>query len=98
MGHNLDDAAQFGLDPCREVEALVAAIGPDQLEPGKDPFEGSQQQFAALLVLDVGFMHELVQDQAVGIDEDVALAALDLLAAVIAAPPPFGWSSPIDCR
>jgi hypothetical protein len=34
-------------------------------------------------------MHEQVQDQASGIDQQVALAPLDLLATIIAALPPF---------
>lgn len=89
VGHNLDLAAQLGLDPVGEAAALVAAIRPDQLEPWEDPAQGSQQQFAALLVLDVGLMHQHLQDQAGGVDQQVALAPLDLLAAIIAAPPPF---------
>ena len=89
MGHNLDGPAQFGLDPLGKAAALVATMRPDQVEPGKDPAQRSQQHFAALLVLDVGFMHQHLQDQASGLDQDVTLAPLDLLAAVVAAPPPF---------
>jgi hypothetical protein len=87
--HNLDLAAQFGLHPLGKAATLVATIRPDQLQAGKDPAQRRQQQFASLLVLDVGFMHELVQDQSVGIYQDVAFASLDLLAAVVAAGPPF---------
>jgi hypothetical protein len=43
--------------------------------------------FATMVVLKTGLVHELVQDQTVGIHQDMALAAFDLLASVIAAPP-----------
>jgi hypothetical protein len=39
--------------------------------------------------LDIGGMHNEGQDQAHGVYDDVPLAALDLLAGVVAAGPPF---------
>ena len=49
-----------------------------------------EQQDAAIAILDVGGMHDGVQQQAEGIYENVALFALDLLARIIAMPgPPF---------
>jgi hypothetical protein len=89
MFHNLDVPSQLRLDPLAEAFLLIAAIRPDQLETGKDPFERRKHEPAATVVLDVGFLHEHVQDQAGGIDQQVALAPLDLLAAIIAALPPF---------
>ena len=89
MFHNLDVPSQLRLDPLAEAFLLVAAIRPDQLETPKDPFEWRKQVFAAAVVLDVGFMDEHVQDQPSGIDQQVALAAFDLFAPIVAASPPF---------
>ena len=86
---DLDVPAQLRLDPLAEAFLLVAAIGPDQLEPWKDLFERREPEPAAAVILDVGFMNQHVQDQSHGIDQQVALAPLDLLAAIIAARPPF---------
>jgi hypothetical protein len=41
------------------------------------------------MVLDIGLMHQHVQDHARGIYEDMPLAPLHFLAAVIPAGPPF---------
>src|SRR5207249_9062221 len=68
---------------------VVSAISPDQFEPRETPLERSEQVFAPVMVLNTGLMYQLVQDQAVGIYQDMALAAFDLLAAIVAAPPPF---------
>ena len=89
MFHNLDVPSQLRLDPLAEAFLLVCAIRPDQLETRKDPFERCKQALAAAVVLDVGFMHEYMQDQPIGIDQQVALAPLDLLAAIVTASPPF---------
>jgi hypothetical protein len=71
------------------VALLVGAIHPDELEPWEAALEGDEQEFAALLVLNIGFMHQHVHQQAVGIDQDVPLAPFHFFAAVVAAPPPF---------
>jgi len=89
MVHNLDVPSQLRLDPLAEAFLLVAAIRPDQLQTRKDPFERRKQVFAAAVVLDVGFMDERMQDQPSGIDQQVALAAFDLFAPIVAASPPF---------
>ena len=47
------------------------------------------EEFATLLILDVGLMDHDFQDHAHRVDEDMPLAPLDFLAAVIAASPPF---------
>ena len=79
MVHNLDVPSQLRLDPLAEAFLLVAAIGPDQLEPWKGLFERREPEPAAAVILDVGFMNQHVQDQSHGIDQPVALAPLDLL-------------------
>jgi hypothetical protein len=89
MFDNLDLPAQRGLDPLDKAAFVVSAIGPDQLETWKALSERREQVFATIVVLKTGLVHELVHDQTVGIHQDMALAAFDLLASVIAAPPPF---------
>jgi hypothetical protein len=41
------------------------------------------------MILDIGLVHQQVQQEAVGINQQMALAAFDALASVIAATPPF---------
>jgi hypothetical protein len=41
------------------------------------------------MILDVGFMHQHMQDHPIGIDEQVPLAPFDLFAAIVATKPPF---------
>jgi len=89
MCDDLDLPADRRLDPLAEAFLVVAAISPDQLEPREAPLERRKQELAAAVVLDVGFMDEHVQDQPVGINQQVAFATLDLLAPIVAASPPF---------
>ncbi len=89
MVHDLDLPPQLGLDPLAEAFLLVSAIGPDQLEPSKAVLERREQELAPVSVLNGGFLHQHVQDQPSGIDQQMALTPLDLLAAVVAAAPPF---------
>ena len=86
---NLDLPAQRRLDPLDKTTFVVGAIGPDQLETRKALSEGPEQVFATIMVLKTGLMHEQMHDQPIGVDEQVPLAAFDLLAAVVAARPPF---------
>ncbi len=89
MFHNLDFPSERRLDPLVKALLLVCTIGPDQLKTRKDPFERCKQVFAAAVVLDVGFMDKQVQNQPIGIDEQVPLASFDLFAPIVAAKPPF---------
>jgi len=62
--------------------SLIAAVGKDDLDEWKQA-TGSAQQFAgAVAVLHVGRMDRDVQEQTERVDEDVPLAARDLLARV----------------
>ncbi len=77
-----------------QLRATVGAIGEDRLQEGKQPAGMAvQNQRGAVAVLYVGRMHHGVEDQAEGVDKQVAFLALDLLARVIArrvdARPPF---------
>ncbi len=88
----LDDLhlpAERFLDPLDKAAFLVCTVGPDEFKTGKAALERFQQKFAAMVILDVGLMDEDLQDQPIGIDEQMPLPPFDLLAAVIAAKPPF---------
>ncbi len=83
------DLGQPGL----ELRACIAAIGIELEQERVGAKQGGHQQHAAVAVLDVGRMHDGVHQQALRVDEDVALLAPDLLARVVAAGidagPPF---------
>ena len=68
-----------------QLFAAVSAVGEDRLQKGKElAGVAVQDQKGAIAVLQVGRMDGDGQDQAEGIDEEVALLAFDLLARVIA--------------
>ena len=89
MFYNLHLPAERCFDPLDEAALLVRAIGPDQLEPREAPLERPEELFAPVMILDVGFMHEQMQDHPSGIDEQVPLAPFHAFAPVKAARPPF---------
>jgi hypothetical protein len=77
-----------------QLFAAVGAIGEDRLQKGKEPAGlAVQDQKRAIAVLQVGRVDDDGEDQAEGVDEQMALLAFDLLARVIArrvdARPPF---------
>jgi hypothetical protein len=97
-----DDEARGAGDPAHDDErpaeqeageqdrqAVVDAVGEHGLEPAVQRLDPAQQVAGAVGVLDIGGMNEDAQQQAGGIDGDVALAPFDLLGRVIAAWSPF---------
>jgi hypothetical protein len=72
---------------------FISGIGKQFLEERKQAEQGRQQQNAAIAILNVGGSDEAVQQQALRIDQDMPLLALDQLARVKAvrvdARPPF---------
>ena len=63
--------------------SLISSIGEDALDEGKEttrPVIENQQ--CAIAILHVGRMDDDIQEEAQGIDEDVPLAARDLLARI----------------
>ena len=54
--------------------------------------EPGEQESGAIPVLDIGGMHPHHEEQPDRVDEDMALAAVDLFAPVIATTPLFPWS------
>ena len=69
--------------------ATVAAVDPAAPQPGEAaPVQVPEQLGGAVAVADVGGGHLDLADQAEGVDQQVALAAVDPLGAVVAMAPP----------
>lgn len=64
--------------------ALISGIGEDALDEGKGAARLSQDLPQTIAILNVGGVDDDAQQQAERVDEDVAFAARDLLARVIA--------------
>jgi hypothetical protein len=83
------DAAQSAL----ELRPLVAAVGVELAREGMQAKERAHHQHAAVAVLEVGGMHEGMEQQTLRVHQEVALLARDLLARIkarrIDAAPPF---------
>ena len=75
------------------IRSLIAAVGEQLLQERKQPEQRGKQQDAAVAILDIGGMHDGVQQQTQRIYENMALLAFDLLAGIIAVridtEPPF---------
>jgi hypothetical protein len=85
----MHDPAQTAL----ELRPLVSAVGVQLEQEGIQTEQGGHEQDATIAVLNGRRMHDGVQQQALGVYQDVALLTLDLLAGVVArridAAPPF---------
>jgi hypothetical protein len=68
---------------------LIAAITPDMLEAGEGFRDPAEDEFGTIPIGDIGRVNDDAEDQAECIDQQVALAAVDFLASVIATDPPF---------
>ena len=72
---------------------MIGAVGEQFFERGKQIEQGRQEREAAVAVLNVGGGDDAVQEQALRIDQNMALLALDQLARIeavrIDAAPPF---------
>ena len=73
----LADAAQ-GI---AELVASITAIGEQVSQPGEAVDDLGEQQWRAIAILDVGGVDQGVNQIALGVGKDMALAPLDLLAA-----------------
>ena len=97
----LDDFHRAEEPPASPVHELsrVAAVGKDQSQSVKALAQLGNDKSPAVAVLDVGWMNDQRHDQSERVDEDVPLAARDLLACiealVIDRRPPFAplWRS-----
>ncbi len=83
------EAAQGAL----ELRPLVAAVGVELAQERMQAKKRAHHQHAAVAVLEIGGMDEGMQQQTLGVYQEVALLALDLLARIkarrIDAAPPF---------
>ena len=61
---------------------MIGAVGEQLAQKGKLPEQGAQQQHAAVAILNIGRGDQRVQHQTERIDEQMALLALDQLAAI----------------
>jgi hypothetical protein len=78
------DARQNPFHRTLELRSLVAAVGIELDQERKGAEQARHQQRAAVAVLDVGGVDDRVHQQALRIDEDVALLAFDLFADIVA--------------
>lgn len=70
------------LQTLSEVRPLISAVGIELQQKRIQSEQAGHQQHAAVAVLDIGGMHDSCHQQALRIDKEVPLLALDLLAAV----------------
>jgi hypothetical protein len=67
-----------------EDRSRIGSIGEQLAQEGELPEQGAQQQHAAIVILDISPGDQRVQHQAERVDLQMALFALDQLAAVVA--------------
>lgn len=72
-------------DVCGEHRSLIGGIGEDALDEGEAAARAPiEDESRAITVLHIGRMDDDVQQEAERVDEDVPLAARDLLARIVA--------------
>jgi len=69
-------------DHCRHLRSLIAAVGEDRLDEREQATGSAQQQMRTVAILHAGRMDHDVQEKTERIDENVPLAARDLLARI----------------
>ncbi len=77
------DPAQDFSHRLLEFRPLITTIGIELQQKWKPAEQGGNEQRPAVAVLNVGGMNDRVQQQALGVYQDMALLPLDLLARVI---------------
>ena len=79
---NLQGPPTDPLQSRRELGAGIGTVGEDVTQPGEGVADGREHRGGAVAILDVGGVDLSGNQQACGVGEDVAFAALDLLARV----------------
>src|SRR4051794_4417111 len=87
FGDDLDGEPEVGGGPVDEF-AGVAAVGPEQTDAREADAQRPEQGPGGVAVLDVRAGDQDGQQQAAGVDHDVAFTAIDLLPGVVAAAGP----------
>ena len=64
--------------------SCISAIGKDMAQPWIERADRGEHARGAIAILNAGFMHDKPDQIALRVGDDMALAALDLLACVIA--------------
>ena len=87
----LDDLkVEMGFAACPIDElAGIAAIGEDRAHKAPEAARGAQQRLGAVAILDAGGLHLDREQAPISVGQNVALAARDLLACVVAFRAPF---------
>ena len=80
-----DVGRRLGADQRGTRRSEVALVDPELLQTGELLVSTVQQQWHSCAILNVGGMHSGSEDQATGIDQEMPLAAIDALGAVVAA-------------
>ena len=78
------DLPAGSLQPLLEHRSLVAAVGVELQQEREQPEQRTHQQDTTVAILHVCGMDDGVQQQALGVYQEVALLALDLLAGIVA--------------
>lgn len=84
---DIQGPAPFPPERSAEFGSGMAAIGEDMAQPGEAMTDGFQKGWRAVPILNVGGVDDHEQHIAQRVGEDMALAALDLLARVVASRP-----------
>ena len=82
--HDLERPCAGAGDKSRHLGSGVSAVSDDALDERKTPPRLLQQFLGTITILDVGGVDVDVQQQALRVDEDMALAAEDLLPGIVA--------------
>jgi hypothetical protein len=87
------EARQNPFHRALELRSLAACVSVELDQEREGAKQARHDERTAVAILDVGGMHESVHQQALRIDKDMSLLALDLLARIVAgridAGPPF---------
>jgi hypothetical protein len=90
--YNLD-APQHPGQGLLECRPLISAIGVEFAQEREQAEQACHEQYAAVAILNVGGMDDRAQQKTFGVDKQMPLLALDLLARIVAVPvdrgPPF---------
>ena len=86
--YDLQNPASESPSPIHQLPS-IAPISPDQLKPGKSPNKLGQHKLCSITVLDVCGVDHHCHQQTYGVNYDVALTPIDLLACIVATRPPF---------
>lgn len=81
--HDLKLPITGASDESTHLRPGVTTIGNDTLDEGETPPSLPQQCFGAVTVLDIGGVDVDVQQQALRVDEDMALATEDFLPGIV---------------